>query len=118
MLGRFSNLFDSQAAAYSKFRPSYPKELFQAIYDFGGFHNNGALAVDLATGSGQTALHLTSRFDKVLSSILKSLWSVQLSLSGYCLVHASYNLDCLKDLKGASSALVSEQVSPETILHD
>ena len=70
MLGRFSNLFDNQAAAYSKFRPSYPKELFQKIYKFGGLEKTGVVAVDLATGSGQTALHLATICDKVSSSCL------------------------------------------------
>ena len=60
MLGRFSALFDSQAIAYSKFRPTYPPELLQSICEFGGFPKPGTTAVDLATGSGQTALHLIS----------------------------------------------------------
>ena len=86
MFGRFCNLFDSQAAAYSKFRPNYPEELFQIIKNFGQFGETAGLAVDLATGSGQTALHLTSICDKVLTLwLLTILLYMGLSCALQCL---------------------------------
>lgn len=55
----FAKLFSNtvQAAKYSQYRPTYPDELYANILDF----SSGApreLAVDIATGTGQAAIHL------------------------------------------------------------
>jgi hypothetical protein len=46
----FSN--EQQADAYKKYRPTYPSELFQAIYDYAG-SNPRDTALDVATGAHQ-----------------------------------------------------------------
>ena len=46
----FSN--EQQADAYKKYRPTYPSELFQAIYDCAG-SNPRDTALDVATGAQQ-----------------------------------------------------------------
>ena len=46
----FSN--EQQADAYKKYRPTYPSELFQAIYDYAG-SNLRDTALDVATGAQQ-----------------------------------------------------------------
>ncbi len=45
-------LFDDkdQARAYASFRPSYPDELFDAVYDYAGPPHAG-VALDVATGA-------------------------------------------------------------------
>ena len=43
-----------QASAYAQFRPSYPDELFSAIYEYAGPPQAG-IALDVATGA--VALH-------------------------------------------------------------
>lgn len=57
-IDRFSNQSDS----YKKFRPIYPEELFEFLYaQCRGFHS----AWDCATGNGQVAAHLASKFTQV-----------------------------------------------------
>ncbi len=41
---------DKQAAAYAKNRPSYPGELFDAIYQYAGGGAGTDVALDVATG--------------------------------------------------------------------
>lgn len=67
MYGTYSNLFDGQAALYSKFRPTYPRQLFDIIFEQCDV-NKESCALDLATGSGQTASHLVQTFEKVKST--------------------------------------------------
>lgn len=56
--------FGRHAAAYAKHRPTYP----EALYDWLASVSPGrALAVDVATGSGQGALGLAKRFDRVIA---------------------------------------------------
>jgi SAM-dependent methyltransferase len=56
------DLFSSQSKAYAAFRPTYPEEL----YDFVFQHvRNKADAWDCATGNGQVAHYLARHFDKV-----------------------------------------------------
>lgn len=56
------DLFSAQAAAYAKYRPTYPIELFTYIFSF--VKNYGA-AWDCATGNGQAAQVLADHFQKV-----------------------------------------------------
>lgn len=57
--------FSKQAEAYVKFRPTYPKELFDFIF----FQVKSKRAVwDCGTGNGQTAKELSSGFDKVYAT--------------------------------------------------
>ena len=54
--------FSKQAQHYSKFRPSYPKSLYEFIF----MHcNHFDKALDCATGNGQVAIVLSDRFDSV-----------------------------------------------------
>jgi len=57
--------FSQQAKLYAKFRPLYPKELYDFIYE-----NVSAFgtAWDCATGNGQVARVLSQRFEKVLAT--------------------------------------------------
>lgn len=59
-------LFDKGAASYAKFRPEYPSELYRTILQHARLAST-ALAVDIATGSGQAAKDLTQHFDQVIA---------------------------------------------------
>ena len=59
------NLFSTQAASYAKYRPTYPKELFDHIIQF---VKNKDAAWDCATGNGQAALVLAEHFKKVVAT--------------------------------------------------
>ena len=48
---------------YAKFRPTYPQELFDAIYEH---VNQFDLALDCGTGNGQVAVELAKKFEKVI----------------------------------------------------
>ncbi len=63
--GAFKDHFSGHSAAYSAARPSYPRELFQAI---AGVCHGRALAWDCATGNGQAAAGLAEHFDKVVAT--------------------------------------------------
>lgn len=54
--------FSQQAIAYAKYRPTYPKDLFEYIFSF---LNNKEAAWDCATGNGQAATVLAEHFKKV-----------------------------------------------------
>lgn len=57
--------FSTQANQYAKFRPTYPK----AVYDFIYANLNGTqLAWDCATGNGQIATELAKVFDQVVAT--------------------------------------------------
>jgi ubiquinone/menaquinone biosynthesis C-methylase UbiE len=56
------DLFSNHATVYSKFRPSYPKELFEYIISFVEEKNT---AWDCATGNGQAAAILSDYFTQV-----------------------------------------------------
>ena len=56
------DLFSQQASVYAKYRPTYPKELFDYIT---GFVEEKKIAWDCATGNGQAAQMLASYFEKV-----------------------------------------------------
>lgn len=57
--------FSRQADVYVKYRPDYPKELFDFILSH---VNNKATAWDCATGNGQTAKELAKHFEKVYAT--------------------------------------------------
>lgn len=55
------------AQIYSKFRPTYPRELLEKIFAFSAKHGvANDLAVDLACGSGQSTFQLTDRFRRTV----------------------------------------------------
>jgi SAM-dependent methyltransferase len=56
------DLFSSQAEDYAKYRPTYPRELFEYIVSF---VKRREAALDCATGNGQAALALTPYFKRV-----------------------------------------------------
>lgn len=63
-------LFKHQAATYAAFRPKYPLEFYQKIYDFAGIHQSSVehrLAVDVGCGSGQVAIELAKTFNQVIA---------------------------------------------------
>jgi len=57
--------FSTQSALYAKFRPKYPKELYDFI--FSNVENFGS-AWDAGTGSGQVASELSNRFEDVIAT--------------------------------------------------
>jgi hypothetical protein len=59
------DLFSKQAGDYAKYRPFYPKELFDHILQFVEEKN---IAWDCATGNGQAALALAPHFKKVIAT--------------------------------------------------
>jgi len=60
----FKDHFSRQSAAYSRHRPGYPPELIDWI---AARAPDRRLAVDCATGNGQAALSLSSRFERVVA---------------------------------------------------
>ncbi len=61
----FKDHFSRQAADYAKFRPSYPRKLFDYL---GSVAPNRQLAWDCGTGNGQAAVGLASVFDHVIAT--------------------------------------------------
>ena len=61
----FQDHFSTQAAAYARFRPSYPPELYEFLAGLAPAH---ALAWDCGTGNGQAALGLAAYFRQVIAS--------------------------------------------------
>ena len=61
----FKDHFSKQAADYAKFRPGYPKELFDYL---GSIAPSRRLAWDCGTGNGQAAVGLASVFDRVVAT--------------------------------------------------
>ena len=61
-----SSSFGRQAASYAKYRPDYPAKLYQTIFTHCKLENR-ALAVDVATGSGQAAKDLSAYFKAVVA---------------------------------------------------
>ena len=71
-----SELFGQQAEQYAKFRPQYPQDLYDALFRFtevaamaSGVPSSDCrhLAIDVACGSGQMALPIAEKYDKVLA---------------------------------------------------
>ncbi len=61
----FKDHFSRQAADYAKFRPRYPRELFDCL---GSIAPSRQLAWDCGTGNGQAAIGLASLFDRVIAT--------------------------------------------------
>jgi SAM-dependent methyltransferase len=61
----FKDHFSKQATDYAKFRPRYPKKLFDHL---GSIAPNWQLAWDCGTGNGQAAIGLASVFDRVIAT--------------------------------------------------
>ncbi|HEX8386022.1 MAG TPA: class I SAM-dependent methyltransferase [Rubricoccaceae bacterium] len=72
--------FSDGSAGYAAFRPTYPDALFDWI---GGAAPGRALAWDAGTGSGQAAVALADRFDRVVAT----------DLSGSQIAHALPHVD-------------------------
>jgi SAM-dependent methyltransferase len=61
----FQDHFSAQAAAYARFRPSYPSALYEFL---AGVAPARTLAWDCGTGNGQAAVGLAMHFRKVVAS--------------------------------------------------
>jgi hypothetical protein len=61
----FKDLFSKQANDYAKFRPTYPKELFDYLNSLTAEKN---IAWDCGTGNGQAALELAKTFSSVMAT--------------------------------------------------
>ncbi len=61
----FKDRFSVQATEYRKFRPAYPAELFDYLSSLTHEHET---AWDCATGNGQCAIALASRYSKVIAT--------------------------------------------------
>lgn len=67
------DLFSKQSKLYAKYRPKYPKKIYEAIYNLLikyeiPFHT----AWDCATGNGQVAFELSKKFNQVYASDISS----------------------------------------------
>ncbi|HEX3817147.1 MAG TPA: class I SAM-dependent methyltransferase [Chthoniobacterales bacterium] len=60
----FKDHFSKQAADYAKFRPRYPRALFEFV---AAQSPNNECAVDVATGNGQAAVALAEFFRRVIA---------------------------------------------------
>jgi SAM-dependent methyltransferase len=63
--GRFADHFSTVADGYAAYRPTYPPALFDRLADLAP---GRALAWDCATGSGQAAVPLADRFERVVAT--------------------------------------------------
>ena len=63
--GTFKDHFSRQAAAYTRFRPSYPQELFAWL---ASVTPNQELAWDCGCGNGQAAVGLASYFRRIIAT--------------------------------------------------
>jgi SAM-dependent methyltransferase len=61
----FKDHFSKQAADYAKFRPRYPRELFEYL---GSVAPSRQLAWDCGTGNGQASAGLATAFDRVIAT--------------------------------------------------
>jgi len=61
----FRDHFSVQTADYAKFRPHYPTELFDYLSDIAP---DNEIAWDCATGNGQAAVALASKFRNVIAT--------------------------------------------------
>lgn len=61
--------FSKQSESYSKFRPSYPNEIYDFIYEQ---LENREHAWDCGTGNGQVAIELAKYFKKVIATDISS----------------------------------------------
>ena len=59
------DLFSKQSDLYARYRPTYPKELYEYILSFVKEKN---IAWDCATGNGQAAIVLADHFKKVIAT--------------------------------------------------
>jgi ubiquinone/menaquinone biosynthesis C-methylase UbiE len=57
--------FSKQASTYAKFRPFYPKEVFEYLFSL---VENKKMAWDCATGNGQMATELAMKFEQVMAT--------------------------------------------------
>lgn len=64
-MNAFKDNFSKQAEIYSKFRPTYPKELFVYLKQLTPEHT---LAWDCGTGNGQSAVQLAAFYDQVYAT--------------------------------------------------
>jgi len=62
---QFKDYFSAAAADYATFRPHYPAELFDFV---ASIPERRVAAWDCATGSGQAAVPLADRFDRVVAT--------------------------------------------------
>ena len=65
MKTEFKDYFSGHAEDYSKYRPSYPTELFTYLASISDQHQT---AWDCATGNGQSAVLLSGYFSKVIAT--------------------------------------------------
>lgn len=57
---------EEHAAAYAEYRPTYPVALYEELWRYCGAALPTDLAVDVATGSGQAAKEIASKFKHVV----------------------------------------------------
>ncbi|NUM61745.1 MAG: SAM-dependent methyltransferase, partial [Ignavibacteriaceae bacterium] len=62
---KFEDHFSELAETYSRYRPSYPKKLFEYLASICKQHQ---LAWDCGTGNGQAAISLADYFDKIIAT--------------------------------------------------
>lgn len=61
----FKDHFSGHASAYARYRPEYPNELYDYLATLSA---RSEVALDCATGSGQAAVGLARRFERVIAT--------------------------------------------------
>jgi SAM-dependent methyltransferase len=61
----FKDHFSGHAGSYARYRPDYPRELFDYLATLTPRHD---IALDCATGNGQAAVGLARHFERVIAS--------------------------------------------------
>jgi len=64
-MATFRDHFSGHAGSYARWRPGYPRELFEWVASLGG---RCRTAWDCATGNGQAAGALAASFDRVVAT--------------------------------------------------
>ncbi len=65
---KFKDHFSGHAANYAKFRPNYPRQLFEYLVSIAPGRGR---AWDCATGNGQAAVGLSAFFECVIGRIVR-----------------------------------------------
>jgi hypothetical protein len=97
--GAKAALFNDQASSYGVYRPTYPKELYDAVLQFGfqglSLSTGRELALDVATGTGQARRAARACFGLVRQLFVLFAGSC---FAGYVCSHASKGKVCLATL--------------------
>ncbi len=99
---------ESHANLYVKFRPLYPKAVYETILSYCDERNVGrSLAVDVACGSGQSTTQLSPYFEQVIGVDVSEAQIAQAPTTYPNVTFQVSEGDCMKFLKDSSVDLVT-----------